>query len=384
MMKQRLKFIYHAIFGVLLSFFLIGFIILMDFKIDSKGINTNFGEIMTEDILINFLRSENHYFYQIKEDEKEFFTMKKLSNTIFHLATSIKPTDARTFLGNELPGLSLFDTEIIVAGEGTNLATLPYESSPPLDVLLKERAIVEENLINLEIDTNESTQTQLPNPKEKTVFIYQTHSWESFLPYIKNPQNIDDAISSDTRVNIVGLGKRLSNNLQKSGIGVEHDQTNMTNELHKRHLDYNKSYSLSGNIVEVSVNKYKKLEYFFDIHRDAARRNITTKTINGKSYARIYFIVGKENKNYEQNLNFVKELNGMMEKKYPGISRGVFLKTKSEGDGVYNQDVSTKALLIEVGGVDNNLEELTRTIDAFSEVFAEYYWESIDALEVNG
>lgn len=383
-MKQRLKFIYHTIFGVLLSFFLIGFIILMDFKIDSKGINTNFGEINTEDILINFLRSENHYFYQIKEDEKEFFTMKNISNTIFHLVTNIKPTDARTFLGNELPGLSIFDTEIIVAGEGTNLATLPFESSPPLDVLLKERELVEENIKNSEKDSDEFTKPQLPNPQEKTVFIYQTHSWESFLPYIKNPKNVDDAISSDTRVNVVGLGTRLSNNLRKYGIGVEHNQTNMNKELHKRKWDYTKSYSLSGNIVEASVNKNEKLNYFIDIHRDAARKDVTTKTINGKSYARIYFIVGKENKNYEQNLLFVKELNGRIEKKYPGISRGVFLKPKSEGNGVYNQDVSNKAILIEVGGVDNTLEELTRTIDVFSEVFAKYYWDSIDAIEVNG
>ncbi|MHC0037783.1 stage II sporulation protein P [Pseudoneobacillus sp. C159] len=382
-MRQSIwKVIYHTILGVLFTFILIGIIIFMNIKIDSKGIHINFGELGQQNVLLNFLRAENHYFYQIMDGEKDLFTISNMTSTIFHLATNIKPTDTRTFLGNELPGLSLFDIEIVVAGEGTTLATLPYESSPPLDVLLKERELVEENIKNTVLD--ESTQPPFSNSQEKTVFIYQTHSWESYLPYIKNPKSINDAISSDPRVNVVGLGKRLSNNLQKAGIGVEHDQTNMTQALHKRNLDYYDSYSLSGDIVEASANKNKKLEYFIDIHRDSQRKEKTTKTINGKPYARIYFIIGKENKNYEQNQQFAEELNKRLEEKYPGISRGVFLKPKSEGNGVYNQDISNRAILIEVGGVDNNLEELTRTIDAFSDIFTEYYWESKEAIEVNG
>jgi stage II sporulation protein P len=381
-MRQNIvKWIYHMTLGVLLSFFLAGMIILMNVKIDSKGIHINFGEVGPQKVFLNILRAENHYFYQVAEGEKDLFTISNMTSTIFHLATNIKPADTRTFLGNELPGLSLFDTEIIVAGEGTSLATLPFESSPPLDVLLKERELVEENIKNNEPD--EST-PPLSSPQEKTVFIYQTHSWESFLPYIKNPKTIDDAISSDSRVNVVGLGKRLGNNLVKAGIGVKHDQTNMTQALHKRNMDYYDSYTLSRNIVEASANQHKKLEYFIDIHRDAQRKEKTTKLINGKPYAKIYFIIGKENKNYEQNQQFAKELHNRIEKKYPGISRGVFLKAKSEGNGVYNQDISNRAFLIEVGGVDNNMEELSRTIDAFSEVFAEYYWEAQDAIEVNG
>ena len=80
----------------------------------------------------------------------------------------------------------------------------------------------------------------------------------------------------------------------------------------------------------------------------------------------------------------VKSLNDKLEKKYPGISRGVFLKSYSDGNGIYNQDISKNAMLLEVGGVDNSLEELQRTIDAFSEVLAEHYFESNEAKEVNG
>lgn len=194
----------------------------------------------------------------------------------------------------------------------------------------------------------------------------------------------DDAISNDNRVNVVALGSRLSNKLNEKGIGTEHDQTNMTEELNKRQWKSNKSYSMSGDIIEANANKNGKLEYYIDIHRDSLRRDITTKTLNGKDYAKLFFVVGKGNEKYEKNLQFVKKLNTELEKRYPGISRGIFLKPNSMGNGVYNQDISEKAILIEVGGVDNNFEELDRSIDAFSEVFSDVYWKENKAKEVNG
>jgi len=41
-------------------------------------------------------------------------------------------------------------------------------------------------------------------------------------------------------------------------------------------------------------------------------------------------------------------------------------------------------MLLEVRGVDNTLEELERTIDAFSDALAEHFWESSETKEVNG
>ncbi len=66
-----------------------------------------------------------------------------------------------------------------------------------------------------------------------------------------------------------------------------------------------------------------------------------------------------------------------MEAKYPGLSRGVLPPKKGPGtNGVFNQDLHENALLIEIGGVDNNMEELYRTADALAEVFSEFYWEA--------
>jgi stage II sporulation protein P len=70
------------------------------------------------------------------------------------------------------------------------------------------------------------------------------------------------------------------------------------------------------------------------------------------------------------------ELHQALEAKYKGISRGVIVKGKSEGNGIYNQDLSERALLLEFGGVENNLDELNNSINAFADVFSDYYWKA--------
>lgn len=370
-----LKYTYQSTISVIIVFLLISMIVLLNIKVDSRSIRSTIGILETEKIFMYIMKSENHHFFP--ELDNPIFTTANVSNFAFELATAIKPTDARTFLGNELPGLRLYDTEIVVAGEGTNLTNLPSESSPPLEVLLNERKVAEELL-------KQKDNTPIPNPENKAVFIYQTHSWESFLPLLVGAKNPNEAVSSDERVNVVGLGERLATNLMKKGIGVVHNKTNMTEELKKHGLDYTKAYNGSREIVTAAAANNADLKYFIDIHRDDARKKLSTKTINGISYARLYFVVGKEHEHYLENEELAKSLHYALEKKYPGISRGVFVKDYSNGNGVYNQDVSSQAMLLEVGGVDNHLDELERTIDVFSEVLAEHYWNTKEAEEVNG
>ena len=380
--KKSPTYLAFPIFALLSIYFIVGLITITNLKIDSIVVQKTITNLDSKDIFAHFLRAENHYFYPKEKDE--LFTLSNTSNMAIQLATNIKPSDARTFLGNELPGLRLYDTEIIIAGEGTDLTTLPHESSPPTEVLLKERKVAEDKLKQIE-NNSPKNDIQVSPANKNTVYIYQTHSWESFLPLLEDAKIPDEAISNDERANVIGLGQRMSQNLINKGIGAVHDTTNMTKTLNEKGMRSTKAYAVSGDLVEAAVsNKENELTYFIDIHRDSARKNLTTKKINGKDYARLYFVVGKEHDQYLENLNTAKELHKRLEARYPGISRGVFLKTKSEGNGVYNQDVSNKAMLVEIGGVDNDLNELYRSVDAFTEVFSEYYWESSEAKEVNG
>ena len=54
------------------------------------------------------------------------------------------------YLGRELPAFSLFDTEIVVAGEGTNYTNMPIESAPPLEILQAEKEAALQNTEEIE------------------------------------------------------------------------------------------------------------------------------------------------------------------------------------------------------------------------------------------
>lgn len=201
------------------------------------------------------------------------------------------------------------------------------------------------------------------------------------MPLLPGKKTANEAVSLNESKNIIAVGKKLKDELMKRGIGANHSTSNVTEELKKKNWNYNYSYALSRETVKEVMAQNSSINYLIDIHRDSQPKKLTTTMINGKPFARLFFIVGKENINYERNLALAKELNKKLEEKYPGISIGVFIKTKDDGNGVYNQDLSSQSMLLEFGGVKNNNTELDHSIEAFAEIFSEYYW---DAEEVSG
>ena len=117
-------------------------------------------------------------------------------------------------------------------------------------------------------------------------------------------------------------------------------------------------------------NKYNSLKYFIDIHRDSVKN--TTSVIEGKRYAKILFVVGLEHDNYKANLDSANKLNELANKYYPNLSRGIYKKEGPGVDGVYNQDISSNSILIELGGIDNNIDEVLNTTEAISNIL--YYY----------
>jgi stage II sporulation protein P len=124
------------------------------------------------------------------------------------------------------------------------------------------------------------------------------------------------------------------------------------------------------------LKKEPTIKYLIDIHRDSARYNKTLYEKNGKKYARIMFVVGLDHKNYEPNLKLANDLNSIIEEKYPRLSRGISKKTGRGVNGIYNQDMSPNSMLIEVGGVDNTIEEVNNTMEILSEVLSNYIKEN--------
>ncbi|MED1204494.1 stage II sporulation protein P [Heyndrickxia acidicola] len=360
--------------GVIAVFLLIACLVRAPVSLSSSEMKHSLREINFSNLFVYMLQSENHAIYSNKKEEDPL----SFSKILFTLATNINPSNSITLLGREIPGLDIYNTEIAVAGKGTNLKTIPYDTLPDSsNEILKNGTNSGGNKTNNQQNnsTNNSNQTT-PSQKnlKKVVYIYHTHSWESFLPLLNGVTNPNNATSTDNNVNVVAVGQRLTDDLINKGIGVDHDTSNMGQQLKQRNWGYANAYELSRQHVEEAMGSDKQLKYLIDIHRDSQRRGVTTTTINGKSYARIDIIIGQENQNYEANLSFAKGLNSELEKLYPGLSRGIFVKAKSEGNGIYNQDLSNRSILLEFGGVDNNMTELDNAVDAFSRAFSEYYW----------
>ncbi|MBO1003466.1 stage II sporulation protein P [Pseudogracilibacillus auburnensis] len=301
---------------------------------------------------------------------------QQISEMLFNLVTSIKMKDLKSFLGHELPGFSTYENRVIIAGEDLNeFSGMSHESGPPLEDILQERKAVDESEKEMEKKVPDN---ELTTEGRKVVFLYNSHNRESFLPHL--PDESEPGAAYHKEVNITKVSDRLANALESYGIGSYVDDTDIMSVLHEKGWTYGKSYEASRPVVQEAISQNKDLQYAFDLHRDSLPRDQTTKEIDGKPYAQMLFVIGAENKNYEKNLALATELHYSIEEKYPGLSKGVITKEGPNSNGVYNQDLLENALLMEIGGYENTLEEMYRSIDVLAELFSEFFW---DAEQVN-
>ncbi|MFK2824425.1 stage II sporulation protein P [Bacillus sp. B190/17] len=302
-----------------------------------------------------------------------------LSELAFRYATNVRFQDPRSFLGREVPGFSIYDGEILVAGEGTDYTNMPIESEPPAEALDKGNDAIVNPAKEFPKEKDDTPPSLTTNGK-KRVYMYFTHTRESYLPHLQGVSSVDAAHHST--LNVTKVGEMVQDHLESKGIGAEIDKTDIVARLNESGRSYGQSYQESRAVVASAQTNNRDLQYFIDIHRDSQRKKVTTAVINGESYAKLAFVVGGEHANYEKNVKLATELHNLLEKKYKGLSRGVILKQGKNTNGKFNQDLSEKAMLIEFGGVDNTFEELNRTANAFADVFADYYWQA-EAVQAN-
>ena len=292
------------------------------------------------------------------------------SRIFFELVTSVDPKDPRTFLGSELPGFALFDTEIVVAAEDVDYTSIPIESPPPSDLEKKMGSKPKEKEKKKKKSSAEK-KAGTPDQEKNRVYIYHTHYTESFLPELKGT---DPNTAYDNKINIGRVGERFADSLEKLGIGSEVYTGGYQAE-------WNQLYQASREKVVAAMKQDKDLQYFIDIHRDSQRRGKTTKEIHGKNYARVALVIGTANPHWEKNEQLARKLHNKLNELYPGLSKGVFRKSRAMGNGEYNQSLSPNSLLMEVGGVDNTFAETYRTADALARALAEIHF---DAVPVDG
>ncbi|WP_208590155.1 stage II sporulation protein P [Gracilibacillus suaedae] len=363
-------------------FILVGMLTSMDpsYRVASNTVK-KWTNNVTEVHFLSLMMMENRVFKEALPEDQTPIDMWKV---VFELGTNVRMHDVRSLLGRELPGFEMYDREILIAGEGTDYTNLTVESTPPLDIVLEEREATTPEEKDEEKDEEKPVEEQEKTTGDKdVVYIYNTHNRESFLPYLPDADEPDDAFHHE--VNITKVSEQLSKDLKRHGIGAEVDDTDIGAILNEKGWNYSAdSYRASKDVVEAALTDNKDVNFVFDLHRDSIRKDLTTIEIDGKSYAKIMFVIGGDNPNYEKNYALAEKLHALLDEKYYGLSRGVEMYAGAGRNGVYNQDVSENALTIEVGGVDNTMEELYNTTEVFAEIFSEYYWDAEKVSGTNG
>lgn len=206
-----------------------------------------------------------------------------------------------------------------------------------------------------------------PNPKEEDkplIYLYNTHQLENY-------SNKDLDIYGITP-NVLMASYVLREKLNEKGLSTIVEDANISDILKKNNWNYAYSYQATKNLINEKKNKYSSLKYFIDIHRDSITREYSVATINGKSYAKVMFVIGTAHDSWEENYKLSNDLNELIKKYYPGLTRNIMKKQGSGVNGVYNQNLSPNCILIEVGGVDNTIEEVYNTMNALADVISKY------------
>ncbi len=199
---------------------------------------------------------------------------------------------------------------------------------------------------------------------EPLIYIYNTHESEEY--------KIDYRYEYSIIPNVKIASYILQEKLENLGLNSIVETTSIKDILNQNNWVYRYSYKASRILLEKVMNEKPSIKYFIDIHRDSSKYDKTMIDYDNKKYARVLFVVGLEHENYQYNLDFSNKLNEMIEKKVPGISRGISKKEGLGVNGIYNQDLSKYCILIEIGGVENNIQEVSNTINIIGEVLKEY------------
>lgn len=200
--------------------------------------------------------------------------------------------------------------------------------------------------------------------QEPLVYIYNTHQTEQYVG--------NDITPTPT---VLTAAYYLQEKLEDIGIKTLVEEDNIAEILKNNNWSYDQSYKASRINLEQIRQQYPSIKIFIDLHRDSVSKNLSTVTIDNKDYAKVLFVIGKEHNNYLKNLDFTTSLNDIISKYYPMLSKGILQKEGPGVNGIYNQDLDEKIILMEVGASENTIDEVTNTLDIISDIIKEKVYE---------
>lgn len=254
--KYRVKLTVYIIISLALMFFYFGVFTELRTENVSHSDLSKLTSLLSKDSLLHTFGEIPYFFTVVRVPKDEAWEA-----LVSELVTGVNLKDPRTFLRGELPEFDLFDTDIVAAGKGVDYTDIPMDLPPPANMQSHPNKGVpphkEDN------DVNSPTKSEEESPKNKIVYIYNTHYMESFLPELHRT-NPDQAY--DVQISVRSVSRKLKEELEKMGIG-----TQFSNKLYTG-VYYPRLYQASRKTVLTAMKQNGNLQYFIDIHRDSRRR----------------------------------------------------------------------------------------------------------------
>lgn len=216
----------------------------------------------------------------------------------------------------------------------------------------------------------EKVTEESPPKNNPIIYLYNSHPTEEYAS-----SSIGEYLLNPT---VIMSNYIMEDIFNKNGFPTYVEEKSVKDILNENNMNYASSYLASRSLLEEKKLMYPSLNYFIDIHRDSLEKSRTTVSIDNREYAKILFIVGLENPNYMENLEFIEKINNKIDSYYPGLSKGIYKKEGPGVNGVYNQDFSPRTILIEIGGYENTTVEVLNTAIAFSKCYMEVLNEEIN------
>lgn len=260
----------------------------------------------------------------------EHYTLLDENNNVVH------QTGSRVYTGDEYISANNSRYKVVeIDGKTAHCIYQGQERMPVLEYNQKQNA------------WNFNQAVPVAANKNPTIAVYHTHSDESYVPS-------DGKESINGNGGIYDVGDALVAKLKKLGFNVQYSQNN-----HNPHdiNAYNRSRRTAASLLKKS-----QPDAIIDVHRDATPASQYQAEVKGEDVTKIKLVVGRSNPNMKTNMEFAKKIKAVMDKKTPGLSNGIYI-----GKGDYNQDLSPRAMLIEVGAHTNKKSDAEQGVSLFAE-----------------
>ena len=195
---------------------------------------------------------------------------------------------------------------------------------------------------------NEGIAALLAQEGNRKVGIYSTHSSESYVP-------TDGTESIEGNGGIFKVANRIAEGFKKNGVEARFDNTS--------HDPHDAGAYKRSRRTALQLLRSEQPQALIDVHRDATPAKAYLTEINGEPAAKVRLVVGRRNQNFKANEETAWKVKAVADKMYPGLIKDIFY---AKGD--YNQDLTPRAMLLEMGTYEHSRQRAEKSAGFISEV----------------